>query len=492
MLSVGSPSLSSGILQMATGRGVTIAVTFITAPILSRLFPPSAFGAVAVLSTICGCLAPFATWGYSEAMPLAASARERRALFVLCVLAISVMTTLVIVATSVAGEHLAAAFHEPQVGRYVWFLPMLFSAGAVKTLLDMTLSCERLFAAVSLRAVAEVVVTRFSQIGSCAVGLASSPLGLFIGSMVGTWTAALMSGLTSVSRVLRGSAERFEGAEMWRVASRYRQFPLVFLWIETLNAVTVGLPQMMLGLRFSLDDVGYFGVGSMMIALPLSLFANSSSRVFYVEAAELVSHGKSAALTTQHLIRLLNTLIPFPLSVVALLGPMLFESFLGSRWREAGVFAQILAPSMVLMAYSNPLGSAYAIFGRQAEMFRMNLLLLAMRFCVLYYGGIWASIRVTLVFFALAGFLVSFWYVIRTTRMLGVSRLWLFRDTISAYTVALAMLLPSAALYWWVGSVTASLVTLAAASGLHVILLYRRHPNILKRLLPVWLGPRSA
>ncbi len=490
--SLRASSMSKGILQMATGRGATVAVTLLSAPVLGRLFPPAAYGAVTVLTTIGGFLGAFATFSYVQALPLAANASERRALFVLCVGVVGTTSALVAIATAVVREDLAAAFHEPQVAQYAWFLPVLFAASAVKTLLDMTLSCERLFSAVSLRAVVEVLITRLSQMGLCMVGFAGSPLGLFLGSMAGTWIAALMSGVTSARRVLGEGERRFEWQQLWEVALKHRQFPLVFLWIQTLNTVALGLPQMMLGLRFTLADVAYYGMGSMMVGLPLSLFASSSSQVFYVEAAGLVARGQSAARTTQQLIRVLNTLIPFPLTVVAALAPMLFETFLGSRWQEAGVFAQILVPWMVLMAYASPLSSAYSIFGRQSEMFALNVVLLALRFCALYYGGLWFGIRTTLALFTLAGVLVNFWSVVRTTRMLGVPWWWCSEDTILAYATSLALLLPAAALYWCVGSTLGSLLALAGACGLQVVLLCRRHPNVVQRFLPGQLRQRAG
>ena len=96
-----------------------------------------------------------------------------------------------------------------------------------------------------------------------------------------------------------------------------------------------------------------YGMAYTMIGLPSKLFTTAASTVFYVEAGDRVIHGHSATPPTKQLVRMLSVLIPFPLAVVLVLGPFVFEVFLGSRWHEAGVYAQILVPWVALVAFSS-------------------------------------------------------------------------------------------------------------------------------------------
>ena len=68
-------------------------------------------------------------------------------------------------------------------------------------------------------------------------------------------------------------------------------------------------------------------------------------------------------------------------------GPAAFVVVFGEEWREAGVYAQILAPWMFLTFVGSPLSSLFDVLERQATEFGLNALLFVLRVAALAIGG---------------------------------------------------------------------------------------------------------
>ncbi len=487
-----APSLANPILKLAVSRGIVVAISFATAPVLGRLFPPQAYGALGVLTTLLGILAAFASLSYVSAIPLAASPVERRSLFVLCSLIGAVATLVVSVGIFLGADLLAAGFHEPDVAKYALFFPLLFLGGGVRQLLDTTLSSQRRFGAVAVRNVLEISVTRIVQIGSCFFGLIGSPVALILGFLVGGLVSAVTSGLTSIREIFRAVGEPLRWADLRAAAVKHRKFPMIQFSSQTINALTFGLPAIILGMRFSVEVVGLYGMAYTMVALPIQLFVSGANQVFYVEAGDRVARGQSAASATQQLVRVLALLTTFPLAVVLALGPLLFETFLGPKWHEAGVFAQILVPWMALMAFSAPLSVVFPVLNRQGEGFFWNIALLAARFSALYFGGMFFGVRATLGLFVAVSVVIVAWLMFRSLSLLGASRRWAAAVIARAYVEPLLLLAPAGALYWHFGAKLAALAALAVACVVYALLLYFRHPEVVKPFLARLSGGRRA
>lgn len=126
-----SASALGGILKLATARGIAIVVSFATAPVVARLYPPSAYGAMGVFTTLLNVLSAFGSLSFLAALPLAATACERRDLFVLCSILGVLTTGLVTVGAYFGADWLAVTFHEPSLSRYAFFFPLLFLGQAI-------------------------------------------------------------------------------------------------------------------------------------------------------------------------------------------------------------------------------------------------------------------------------------------------------------------------------------------------------------------------
>ena len=123
-----------------------------------------------------------------------------------------------------------------------------------------------------------------------------------------------------------------------------------------------------------------------MLGLPIQLISSSISSIFrekaikdYFEFGNCLHIFRKTAFSL-----ILFSLIP--LTIVLLFGPFLFSFVFGSKWHDAGVFAQILSPMYFFNFIVSPLTYTYYIAQKQKEDLVLHILFLISAGIVFYLG----------------------------------------------------------------------------------------------------------
>jgi len=195
------------------------------------------------------------------------------------------------------------------------------------------------------------------------------------------------------------------------------------------------------------------------------------------------------------LFRLLALLAAFPLSVILVLGPLLFEVVLGQPWREAGVYAQILVPWFAVIALGSPLFSMFTAKNRLGEGLAYNVVLLVTRLAALLAGGWFFGARIGLACFSGVSVIVWAYLVGRILKLAEVGR-WQAACTLArCYAEAIPLLLPAGVLYWAMNMKAGALIALGGAAVVYVAVVYRRYPKVGETLKGIFArtapGPRA-
>jgi O-antigen/teichoic acid export membrane protein len=113
--------------------------------------------------------------------------------------------------------------------------------------------------------------------------------------------------------------------------------------------------------------------------MPMNLIGSSISQLFYQEASFQFNDGKDVIVLMR---KTLNKSIIFAtpiLIVILFFAPLLFKSIFGKDWEVAGVYAQIIAPWILLDFVRAPLSQVALIFNKQVPLliisFVSNLIL---------------------------------------------------------------------------------------------------------------------
>jgi O-antigen/teichoic acid export membrane protein len=126
---------------------------------------------------------------------------------------------------------------------------------------------------------------------------------------------------------------------------------------------------------FGAETTGQMGLALTALALPMSLFGESTGQAYYAEIAKIGRKNASEIYDlTKDITKKLFLISMLPFLVLLFGGPFLFDLVFGKPWREAGVFASILAIYLLTQFVSSPLVNALSVFEKQFMFLQINIL----------------------------------------------------------------------------------------------------------------------
>ncbi|MBN2022630.1 MAG: oligosaccharide flippase family protein [Pirellulales bacterium] len=476
--------MARSVAKLVSGRTAATLVTAVSLPILGRLYDDQSMAIFGIFSTLVLCLQPV-SWGfcYSQAMPLARTLSQRRDLFVLSLLLGGASVFVLGLATMLAGPAVVAALGKPELAPYLFYLPLLCLGTTIGGVTSMTLNCERQFGLLALRAVTQDVVRRGFQIASGLLALARPAHGLLVGGLLGTYCDSFAFSFKAVRSLWRRGEQPLSWRGLKEAAYRFRSFPMFRFWNDTATACAGNFPLLFLGAFAPLKVSGTFWMAKTLLILPVRLFTISSREVFYVEVAQRLGRGESTGRITEDLLRWLNVLMAFPLTLVLVLGPLLFEVVVGPQWHEAGVYAQILVPWIVLSSISQPLSAMFDATNRLDEGLLFNVTLLASQSAAMAAGLFLVGPRTALACCTVVTVVVSTSILARTLRLAGAGRRRVARSLVSSYGEVGLLLAPAGLLYWCGPWRWLALAAAGAAGAVYTVILDRRLPQIRRSIV---------
>jgi len=486
-------SLGRNSAKVMLGRVAAIGIGFICAPIVGRMFDPAEYGVAVLVESMIYWIMGFAALGYAQAIPLSEDEGELRGLvrlnFVVNGALLAVVCVLVLV-----GSAIARKYEQPVLARLIWFVPPLFLVSCISDTAQYAFSRLGRFGVLSMLV---VVTTGLGQPMQIVVGwlFGGTASMLLTGVAISGLLGAVIAGIVLIPLMAgSGGGE----ASMRAVAWRRQQFPRVQLWNAILQSTAYSLPVIIFGIMFASDEatVGLFGKGRKLIMLPVMVLAISLGQVFYPQAADEWRREGSARDSIMGTFRILSMLCVFPTVCLCYLGPLMFSLFLGEKWREAGVYAQLCGPYVIFLIFAGPLKWMFLIRERAGRFFMYNVLATVAEPLGLVAGALiggtpmlreltgfagvgWVDgARGAVLAYAIAGSLTRAPLVVEAARMGGVRLAEVVGLVAREIVVAMIVLLPAGVVYW-AGGPSVAVVALACAAGIaYLAVLYRREESV--------------
>jgi len=418
----------------ALGQGALV----LAAPILARLFDPQDFGILSVYAAVLSVLVAVASLRFDLAIPIARDPVESIDLLVVSVV-LAVASSLVVGAVLLLwGVQLFTALGVPSMGPFLWLLPVALLVAGVTQALASWAVYHRKFAEIGrLRAV--------QGLGQAAIQALlgffhAGPLGLVVGDLAGRalGTGQLLRSLFTdlrstdldVGRIRTSSKERWGFARVMTAAS-------------LLSALSLQVPFLLIPALFDLESSGQYFLAYRVLVLPASLVSAAVSSVFFGEASfRRADSGKLHDLARTVAVSLFIFSIP-TYGIVALFGGDLFRVVFGPEWDAAGLYAQILAPSLVLWSVASPMSSLPLVGRRERESLAFTAAELGLRATALGMGAVVHSLTVGLALLTLTSILLNTAALWRFLRVASVTLAELARPVgrVVAVTVPVICLL---------------------------------------------------
>jgi len=321
----------------AVGQAIQVAAT----PIVSRLYGPQAYGALAVFSSLLGIASILVTFRFEVAIPLPREDEEARDLLVLAL-------GLALVLAGATGIGLAAWGYlfraappgNPLTRHLAWTLPLgMLGIGCYQSLAYWA-TRKQMYRAIS--------ATRMNQAGAAVatqVALYRLPpqgLGLIL-----AWIVGQAFGLRPLFMAFRATGPRTPLPSLGRLRGLARRYWSISAFgTATAVATTFGdsLPALLLAKAFGLETAGVYLMASRVFSLPEQMVGTAIAQVFMGEASQRLREDPRLVPTYFHSVHRTLLWVGAGVLVLGSLSPLALPWVLGAKWHAAGAVAAILAP----------------------------------------------------------------------------------------------------------------------------------------------------
>lgn len=395
---------------LAGGTALGQAIVVLASPIVTRLYTPGDFGVLAVYSSILGILSVIASLRYELGISLPEKDEDAANLLALSLGTVVFTALLVVIGTWLLGAQIVHWANASALRPYLWLLPVGVVMVGTYNVLNYWAVRKQDFTRIARTKLNQGVGSVTTQIG---LGLLKSgPLGLLISRIVGQ-----AAGITTLAMLAYKKDKKALGAirpsQMRYMAARYRRFPLFSSGAALLNALGLQIPVLLLSAFYGAQVAGQFALVQRVLGVPLTLIGTSVSQVYLSRAAiEARTDVEGLQRLFYSVAKRLAALGFIPAIVLFATGPLLFALLFGDQWRQAGIYAQVMAAMFLGAFLTVPLSYTFIVVERQDLSVIWNGLrfLLSAGSIYLAYGMRWSAIHAIAVYSLgmLAGYLTLF------------------------------------------------------------------------------------
>jgi O-antigen/teichoic acid export membrane protein len=159
--------------------------------------------------------------------------------------------------------------------------------------------------------------------------------------------------------------DELQVSQLRTFARKFKKFPIYNIPSDFMNISSAQFPPFFINVYFGSVVTGHFSLMKRVIDAPVSLLSSSVLEIFRQEASlEYSENGSCRKVFISTSKKLLFiSLVPF--SLLFFFSPILFTSYLGEGWAEAGYYAQIFSVYYFFKFISSPLSYVFFIAEKQ-------------------------------------------------------------------------------------------------------------------------------
>lgn len=350
-------------------------------PVLTRLNGPDDFGAFQLYVSVSTLVIVVAAMRYEVGLLSAGDDAELRTGLRFCLVVNLYTAAIAAVVAATWYFAFAPAFHGAPVLAIA--IPVsLLVAGIAQTLS---------YAALRQQDYVAVARSKLGQsLAFAGTGIAAGRLAYGAGGLVGADLTGRFLGGVLLARALRdqlrGVPPLAPGA-FRDYARRYRELPSVSLPAVVVSNLGLVLTPILMFAAFGAATAGQYTLVERCVIVPLAFVAQAISQVFMGAFSQALRERSDAAPAMYAaLVRAQLKLVLFPALLLFAFAPTAAELVFGPEWQQAGVFARIMAPVLVVSFVMAPVNMIFTMLGRHVVQFAWD----ASRLVVML--GVWSAI----------------------------------------------------------------------------------------------------
>jgi O-antigen/teichoic acid export membrane protein len=381
-----------------SGTGIAQIIAFALMPVVSRLFTNGDFGIFGSFNSVLSVLSAFVTLQYSQAIVLPKWKEEAINLFLVS----SLSTVSISLLTFLAAMYCPITLQSILKDGSSWFLFLLpaalLAAGLNQSLQAWSIRNKE------FRHTALSQIIRLTTISGSWIMAGIGQMGA-VGLACGVILGCIFASLNLAKVLMRDIRSLWNSVSWKRIKNlflEFRDFPIFSATQNLMNALSQGLPVLMLSHFYGVGTAGLYAFGMRVLMTPMELVQTALRQVLFQKASE--THNSDGDLRGLFLKTTGGLLVMaiIPCAVLFVWSPQIFSWIFGKDWWEAGVFARWLTLWMLAAFCNVPSVLFGRILRKQRNIFFYECIVLLTRTTVLLMGGIyWTALQTIVVFSAL-------------------------------------------------------------------------------------------
>lgn len=377
------------VVTVASGTAGAQLITVICSPLVTRLYGPDAFGVLGSYLAVVTLVAPLAALAYPNAIVLPKSERDALGLVKLALLLSMITFLMLTLFFWLGGAQIAELLGIQALDSYLLMIPLAVLFISWVEVVQQWLIRQRKFAVLARNVVIQSFLVNVSKVG---LGFYSPVAGVLIA--LGTFAylvhaMLLLLGCRSADKLRSEHKQQEVSVTLFALAKRHSDFPLYRAPQNFINAVSQGLPVLMLTALFSPAVAGFYTLSKMVMGMPSALIGKAVSDVFYPKINELAQKGENLSSYILRATLALFGIAAIPFGFVFLFGPTIFEWVFGREWGAAGEYARWLALFFLFNFINKPCVASVPVLGIQRGLLLYEIFSTGVKVVGLLIGFYW-------------------------------------------------------------------------------------------------------
>lgn len=349
------------VVTLLSGSAFGQILMVLALPLLTRLYTPDDFGALAVFSALLVILSVLSTLRLEIAIAVAKTEQEAN---ILTVLALSFSVLCGLLTAAVLYTPIIYSLIEiklPRLIAYLWLIPIgVFLTGSYNTL-QYWMNRHKEFLYISRTRITQSVMAVSVQVSFGFYGL--TPLGLLLGYIFSVGGGAFFL-LKKILQTHSTSRWCSSFREIKNVLYTYRKYPQYATLESLANNAAIQLPLIIIAFYAVSAEAGYLLLAMRVMQAPLTMLGSAIAQVYISHAKDEHHKGNLQNFT----IEVATNLFKFgvgPLIFIGSTAPLLFPLLFGETWTRAGTLVCWMTPWFVFQFISSPISMSLHILEHQ-------------------------------------------------------------------------------------------------------------------------------
>jgi O-antigen/teichoic acid export membrane protein len=390
---------------LSVGTTIAQAIPIVFSPVLTRIFSPEEFGLLAVVSSISAIISVISTGKFETVIVVADDKKDAANLVAVSLILSLLISLLVSIILIFFSDVIIYMLKQPRLKYWIFICPL--SALFISVYQVYNEWCIR--GSQYVRLSLNKIINSSSITGSnLFFGFTKIADG---GLIIGELTGRFISAASCIISALRKDYSTFTMISWKRskeLIIKFRECPTFILPGQLINMLGGQIPILIISYFFSEKEVGFFSVARMALTVPVSMITLAVRDVFKQRANDEYRLKKNCLNIYKRMAKSLLILSILIFGVLFFILPTVFTFVFGQKWKEAGEFAQIFCPMVMINFISESFTGLFYITKKLRKVLFWQILYFSFTVIFLFAGYyIFKDIKMVLISFVTGRIMVD-------------------------------------------------------------------------------------